>query len=61
MIESGFDTPEPTEQYVRSLRNYVFESPATDTNWAYCGEHWARPDALKWLEEQAALIKARRD
>lgn len=60
MIESGFDIIDrPHEQYVRSLRNYVFESPTSDANWNYCCEHWMRHDALKWLEEQAVMIKAR--
>lgn len=50
---------EPTEEQVRELRDYVFGIPTTDNNWEFCREKWMRADAYKWLEEQAALIKAR--
>ena len=48
-----------TETEVRALRDLVFESPTTDNNWDFCGEKWMRPDAIKWLKEQLAIMASK--
>jgi hypothetical protein len=49
----------PTEAEIRSMRDRVYETTASDECWADCRENWLRPDSIKWLQQMVSVMDSK--